>query len=71
LAGLTDSQFGLVPYSNIQTRRLYIRVSTSDKGQTVESQLQPLQEAAGRLGWRQPWRSPAMVMCWSSPGSIV
>ena len=35
------------------TRRaaLYVRVSTSDKGQTVENQLQPLQEAAGRLGW--------------------
>ena len=27
------------------------RVSTSDRGQTVENQLQPLQEAAGRLGW--------------------
>jgi DNA invertase Pin-like site-specific DNA recombinase len=36
---------------NIQTRRAYIRVSTSDKGQTVEDQLQPLQETAGRLGW--------------------
>ena len=24
---------------------------TSDRGQTVENQLQPLQEAAGRLGW--------------------
>jgi DNA invertase Pin-like site-specific DNA recombinase len=35
------------------TRRaaLYVRISTSDKGQTVENQLQPLQEAAGRLGW--------------------
>ena len=35
------------------TRRaaLYLRVSTSDRGQTVENQLQPLQEAAGRLGW--------------------
>jgi DNA invertase Pin-like site-specific DNA recombinase len=30
---------------------LYIRVSTSDRGQTVENQLIPLQEAAGRLGW--------------------
>jgi DNA invertase Pin-like site-specific DNA recombinase len=30
---------------------LYVRVSTSDKGQTIENQLQPLQEAAGRLGW--------------------
>ena len=30
---------------------LYVRVSTSDKGQTVENQLQPLHEAAQRLGW--------------------
>ena len=37
----------------ITTRRaaLYVRISTSDKGQTVENQLAPLQEAAGRLGW--------------------
>ena len=28
-----------------------MRVSTSDRGQTVENQLQPLQEAAERLGW--------------------
>ena len=35
------------------TRRaaLYVRVSTADRGQTTENQLQPLQEAAGRLGW--------------------
>ena len=35
------------------TRRaaLYVRVSTADRDQTVENQLQPLQEAAGRLGW--------------------
>src|ERR1700693_4350084 len=35
------------------TRRaaLYVRVSTSDRGQSVENQLQPLQDAAGRLGW--------------------
>ena len=35
------------------TRRaaLYVRVSTSDRGQSVENQLAPLQEAAGRLGW--------------------
>jgi DNA invertase Pin-like site-specific DNA recombinase len=34
------------------TRRaaLYVRVSTSDRGQSVENQLAPLQEAAGRLG---------------------
>ena len=30
---------------------IYVRVSTSDRGQTVENQLQPLQEAAARLGW--------------------
>ena len=28
-----------------------MRVSTADRGQTIENQLQPLQEAAGRLGW--------------------
>jgi DNA invertase Pin-like site-specific DNA recombinase len=35
------------------TRRaaLYVRVSAADRGQTVENQLQPLQEAAARLGW--------------------
>jgi DNA invertase Pin-like site-specific DNA recombinase len=35
------------------TRRaaLYVRVSTGDRGQSVENQLAPLQEAAGRLGW--------------------
>ena len=35
------------------TRRaaVYVRVSTSDRGQSVENQLAPLQEAAGRLGW--------------------
>jgi DNA invertase Pin-like site-specific DNA recombinase len=30
---------------------LYVRVSTADRGQTVENQLQPLQEAVRRLGW--------------------
>lgn len=30
---------------------LYVRVSTADRGQTVENQLQPLHEAASRLGW--------------------
>jgi DNA invertase Pin-like site-specific DNA recombinase len=28
-----------------------VRVSTSDRGQTVENQLRPCREAAGRLGW--------------------
>ena len=39
--------------STLPTRRaaLYVRVSTADRGQTVENQLQPLQEAAARLGW--------------------
>ena len=36
---------------NIQTRRALRQVSTSDRGQNVENQLQPLQEAARRLGW--------------------
>jgi DNA invertase Pin-like site-specific DNA recombinase len=42
------------------TRRaaLYVRVSTSDRRQTVENLLQPLQEAAGRLGW-------SIVAAWS------
>jgi DNA invertase Pin-like site-specific DNA recombinase len=30
---------------------LYVRVSASDRGHTVENQLQPLQEADERLGW--------------------
>lgn len=30
---------------------LYVRVSTADRGQTVENQLRPLQETAARLGW--------------------
>jgi DNA invertase Pin-like site-specific DNA recombinase len=30
---------------------LYIRVSTTDRGQSVENQLQPLREAGARLGW--------------------
>jgi DNA invertase Pin-like site-specific DNA recombinase len=30
---------------------LYVRISTADRGQTVENQLGPLQEAAARLGW--------------------
>ena len=30
---------------------LYVRCSTSDRGQTVENQLRPLQDAAARLGW--------------------
>lgn len=30
---------------------LYVRVSTADRGQTVENQLQPLHEAAERLSW--------------------
>ena len=30
---------------------LYVQVSTADRGQTVENQLLPLQDAATRLGW--------------------
>lgn len=37
--------------TSMKRAALYVRVSTSDRGQTVENQLQPLQEAAGRLGW--------------------
>ncbi len=37
--------------STIKRAALYCRVSTSDKGQTIENQLQSLQEAAGQLGW--------------------
>ena len=56
------------------TRRaaLYVRVSTSDKGQTVENQLQPVQEAAGRLGWTgsTATRSVAPNGVTSQPGRI-
>lgn len=31
---------------------LYVRVSTADRGQTVENQLTPLHEAGARLGWQ-------------------
>ncbi|HME27891.1 MAG TPA: recombinase family protein [Acetobacteraceae bacterium] len=30
---------------------LYVRVSTADRGHSVETELQPLQQAATRLGW--------------------
>jgi DNA invertase Pin-like site-specific DNA recombinase len=41
-----------IRYGNsYQTRRIVCAVSASDRGQTVENQLQPLQDAAGRLGW--------------------
>lgn len=30
---------------------LYVRISTADRGQTIENQLHPLQDAARRLGW--------------------
>ena len=30
---------------------LYVRVSTADRGQTVENQLTPLRDAGARLGW--------------------
>ena len=49
---LTNSRSVQTSCMATYTRRaaLYVRVSTSDRGQTVENQLQPLQEAAGRLG---------------------
>ena len=37
--------------TSIRRAALYVRVSTADRGQTVTNQLQPLQEAAARLGW--------------------
>jgi len=39
------------PATTTKRAALYVRVSTSDRGQTVENQLRPLQEAAARLGW--------------------
>ena len=53
---------------------LYVRVSTSDRGQTVENQLQHLQEAARRLGWtvvailqrrRDQWYQGARQVAWA------
>ena len=41
----------LRPAGSTRRAALYVRVSTTDRGQTVDNQLQPLQEAAGRLGW--------------------
>jgi DNA invertase Pin-like site-specific DNA recombinase len=35
----------------IRRAALYVRISTGDRGQTVENQLAPLQQAAARLGW--------------------
>jgi hypothetical protein len=46
---------------------LYVRVSTSDKGQTVEKRLQPLQEAARRLGWTVV----AMTRGSAAPGAVT
>lgn len=39
--------------ATITTKRvaLYLRISTADRGQTVENQLRPLHESADRLGW--------------------
>jgi hypothetical protein len=45
--------------STIRRAALYVRVSTADRGQSVENQLQPLYEAAGRLGWTRGGRSTA------------
>jgi DNA invertase Pin-like site-specific DNA recombinase len=39
------------PNSTTRRAALYVRVSTADRGQTVENQLAPLQDAATRLGW--------------------
>lgn len=40
------------PITTTKRAALYVRVSTSDKGQSIENQLAPLREAAGRLGWQ-------------------
>lgn len=37
--------------TSLKRAALYVRVSTADRGQTVENQLQPLQDVAARLGW--------------------
>ena len=42
---------GMAAPTTTKRAALYVRVSTSDKGQSIENQLAPLQEAAGRLGW--------------------
>src|ERR1700740_1100494 len=47
LCGMATSKYK----ASARRAALYVRVSTSDKGQTVENQLQPLREAATRLGW--------------------
>ncbi len=39
------------PKKELRRAALYVRVSTTGKDQTVENQLQPLQEAAARHGW--------------------
>ena len=39
------------PTTSTKRAALYVRVSTADKGQRIENQLQPLQEAARQLGW--------------------
>ena len=41
----------ITPQKELRRAALYVRVSTSTKDQTVENQLQPLQEAAARHGW--------------------
>ena len=51
IAGRTANPCDASAMATSRRAALYVRVSTSDRGQTVENQLQPLQEAAGRLGW--------------------
>ena len=50
------SLYGLATAS--RRAALYVKVSTADRGQSVENQLAPLQEAAGRLGWSIVARVP-------------
>jgi DNA invertase Pin-like site-specific DNA recombinase len=46
-----DIQTGTTTTSS-KRAALYHRISPADRGQTVENQLQPLEEAARRLGWQ-------------------
>jgi len=50
---IRENLAGMIASTTTNSKRaaLYVRVSTADRGQTVENQLQPLQEAAARLGW--------------------
>lgn len=46
-----DSRAFPAPPASRLRAALYLRVSTSDRGQSVDNQMAPLAEAAARLGW--------------------